>query len=60
MDVKFDRRWAMPNKETFKILPIKMLLMAHMNAYREETKSGIVIVDPFAGNSNNLITSYSR
>jgi len=55
MDVKFDRRWAMRNKETFKILPIKMLLMAHMDAYREETKSGIVIVDPFAGNSNNLI-----
>ena len=38
--MRFDRIWAMPNKETFSILPIKTLL-------HEEVKDGLW-VDPFS------------
>lgn len=39
-----DRIWAMPNKETFKIKPIKDLINKQVN-------SNQMIIDPFANNS---------
>lgn len=40
----FERTWAMPNKETFKIKPVKILLDRYIN-YESW-------IDPFAGNSD--------
>lgn len=42
--MKITRIWAMPNKETFTIKPIKELL-------QEEIKKGEIWCDPFSGNS---------
>jgi len=41
--MKMERKWAMPNRETFSIKPIKKLI-------QEELIDGIII-DPFAGKS---------
>lgn len=43
--MRIERIWAMPNKETFKILPIKDLLS-------QETDGYVNWVDPFSGSSN--------
>ena len=40
-----NKKWSMPNSETFSIEPIRVLI----DKYREE---GMVIVDPFARNSD--------
>lgn len=40
----FDRKWAMPNSNTFNILPISQLV-AKYTVQKDNTK---VIVDPFA------------
>jgi len=49
--LQLTRTWAMPNKWTFKILPIKMLLTCYVG-------DGINWVDPFAGmNSPAEITN---
>lgn len=40
-----NKKWSMPNSETFSIKPIRELI----DKYREE---GMVIVDPFARNSD--------
>ena len=45
-EVKIERKWSMPNKETFSILPIKKLLS-------EEVREGLWI-DPFS-NGKRLI-----
>ena len=42
--ITFDRKWAMPNKETFRIKPIKELIEKYV-------KDGKVWVDPFVRNS---------
>lgn len=42
--MKIDRIWAMPNKWTFTIKPIKELLIAEM--------SGVLWIDPFAGKNS--------
>jgi hypothetical protein len=41
---KFSREWAMPNSETFSILPIRALLKRYI-------EPGMVVIDPFARNS---------
>ena len=45
ISVKITRIWAMPNKETFKIKPIKELLNRHVDNGKEW-------IDPFAGNNS--------
>lgn len=47
-NIKFERIWAMPNKNTFDILPIKNLI----NAEVDLTK---IWIDPFA-NKNKIAT----
>lgn len=42
--MKFSREWAMPNSETFSILPIRALLKRYI-------EPGMVVIDPFARNS---------
>ena len=49
--MKIDRIWAMPNKWTFDIKPIKELL--------EEEVSGVWI-DPFAGKNGNKYAKYTN
>ena len=41
---QFSREWAMPNAETFSILPIQLLL-------RRYIRPGMVVIDPFARNA---------
>ena len=43
-NIKFNRIWAMPNKHTFQIKPIKELLERYITPFDE-------VVDPFANNS---------
>lgn len=43
-NIKFNRVWAMPNKHTFQIKPIKELLERYITPFDE-------VVDPFANNS---------
>lgn len=43
-DVLYRRIWAMPNSNTFQIVPIRQLLERYCS-------SGLIIVDPFANNS---------
>lgn len=43
--IKFSRVWAMPNHETFKIYPIKVLLDRYVG-------EGFNWIDPFAGNNS--------
>ncbi len=45
-----NREWAMPNKETFSIPPIKKVI--------EKYKIGGIVIDPFARNSN--IATYTN
>lgn len=47
-NIKIEREWAMPNKNTFSIKPIKNLLS-------QEVDKSLLWVDPFA-NSNKLAT----
>ena len=44
MSIKIERVWAMPNKNTFTILPIKDLLKRYC-------KQGAIIIEPFANTS---------
>ena len=44
--MKINRAWAMPNKNTFSINPIKELLIKY-----EVDQDGLTILDPFARNS---------
>lgn len=43
-DIKFNRIWSMPNKNTFKIKPIKELLERYITPFDE-------VIEPFANNS---------
>ena len=45
-DIKLERAWAMPNKNTFDIHPIKKML-------KEEVDSDLLWIDPFA-NKNKI------
>ena len=47
-NIKFERIWAMPNKNTFEILPIKKLIL-------EEVDLSKYWIDPFA-NRNKVAT----
>lgn len=49
--MEINRVWAMPNKNTFDIKPIKELILKYMDTLSE----GATIVDPFA-NKNKLAT----
>ena len=49
--MKFERIWAMPNKETFTILPIKKLLEEEMNRFKP------LWVDPFSGNNSPALVT---
>lgn len=56
--MKIEREWAMPNKNTFEIEPIKKLILT------EKNKTGGLWIDPFANNNkiaditNDLNPSY--
>lgn len=45
--IKFERKWAMPSKNTFKIKPIKELLNEELTLLYKEVKEPIIL-DPFA------------
>ncbi|HJD72919.1 MAG TPA: hypothetical protein K8V13_15030 [Enterobacter roggenkampii] len=44
MSIKIDRKWCMPNKNTFSMKPVSKLLNSYISG-------NMVIVDPFARNS---------
>ena len=43
------REWAMPNKNTFTIKPIKEFIVNNIKEY-SKNKNSITIIDPFANN----------
>lgn len=47
-DIRIDRVWAMPNKNTFEVLPIKQLIAEEINLHK-------YWIDPFA-NKNKIAT----
>lgn len=47
--MKITKAWSMPNKHTFKIKPINLLLKNYVH-------SGQVVVDPFAGGNSEFAT----
>lgn len=47
-DIKIERAWSMPNKNTFDIHPIRKML-------KEEVDSNLLWIDPFA-NKNKIAT----
>lgn len=56
MDINFSRVWAMPNKNTFSIKPIKEFILRVTE--EKANQEGSVIIDPFANNSclNHICT----
>jgi len=48
-EIKIERKWAMPNKETFKIKPIRELLMEEFGGKLSPENRWL---DPFAGNNS--------
>ncbi len=61
--MKINRIWAMPNKNTFKIKPIRELVERYIKEVKDKNPNAIVI-DPFANQSkladitNDLDTQY--
>lgn len=49
--MKFNRVWAMPNKETFKIEPVREFLSRYVPV------GGVGWIDPFAGNNSPAETT---
>jgi len=48
-----ERQWSMPNSKTFKIKPIKELILRNIEEYLEEKQGEqITIVDPFANEAS--------
>ena len=54
--MNINRAWAMPNKNTFKILPIRALI----GTYLPEVGENVLIIDPFSNNQRlqeNIVTN---
>ena len=52
-EIKFNRIWAMPNKNTFQIKPIKALIEKYLHTLNDNS----VILNPFANSSTYGITN---
>ena len=52
-EIKFNRIWAMPNKNTFQIKPIKELIEKYLHTLNDNS----VILNPFANSSTYGITN---
>ena len=48
--MKINRQWAMPNKNTFTIQPVREIIYKNIYDYKKNNKK-CLIIDPFANNS---------
>lgn len=53
--MKFDRVWAMSNKWTFSIPPIKRLLEQELHGIKKDN-----IIDPYAGQNGSKYAAYTN
>jgi hypothetical protein len=45
------RQWVMPNSETFQMKPAKDIILKYINIKQNELKRDLIIIDPFARDS---------
>lgn len=49
--IMITRKWVMPNPETFQMKPVKELLLKYIELKKKETNRDLIIIDPFARDS---------